>query len=187
MKTPIKDFDDLASRAGQFLLQWLSYTEKTVVGYKSHFRQIKKLMLKNNITHFDKDNVSLILRLKFGVRTYPSLSDHEKDFISAVNKLQEFQLNGSIVLSVPPKKAPLIFDGSIGEVINSFLEYKTYKARLSKIRLNCYRRSLFSFQTFCGKKQVTSFKGVYKLDRCNQIVSDIYYHLYFSWFHAICV
>ncbi|UZR99084.1 tyrosine-type recombinase/integrase [Chondrinema litorale] len=160
MKTPIEDFDNLSAKTSTFMLKRLSYSEKTTVSIQYHFMQIKKLMLENNISYFDKHNVNLIIQLKFGNRAYSSLTRYEKAFICAANKLLEFQLYGSIVLSMAPKKAPLIFDGPIGEVINSFLHFKIHKARLSKIRLNCYRRNLFSFQSFCSKQHITSLKEV---------------------------
>lgn len=160
MNQNIKDFNDLIARASQYLASQLSYAPSTVGEYRKIWKQIRAYMASNEITSYGQNVKDQILRQHLGTRSIRELSYDEKRFYNGVHMLFEFQQSGKINLPPRPRKAPLVFGGILGKTILDFLEYKRMEERLSKTRLDCYRRHLFGFLTYCHKHQITSINEV---------------------------
>lgn len=74
--------------------------------------------------------------------------------------LTEFQTTGKIKVRDRPHKNLRVFSGPIGEIINSFLDYKQTEERLSLTRLRCYKRNLFQFLSYCNEINIHTIKDI---------------------------
>ncbi len=160
MNKHIKDFNELIAHAGQYLTSQLSYSPRSVGEYRKVWKQIRTYMASNEITYYDQHVEKQILHHQFGGRSVRDLSYHEKRFYNGARMLTEFQQTSKINLPARPRKDPLVFDGALGEIIAGFLEHKRVEERLSKTRLDCYRRNLFRFLTYCKENNIRSMKDI---------------------------
>ncbi len=117
-------------------------------------------MSANGITHYDQSVEEQLFSQRFGERSVREFSAWEKDCYNGVKMLTAFQQQGQIYLPERPHKAPLVFSGTIGQVMEDFLRYKKTEERLSKIRLDCYQRHLFGFLTYCQGQQIESLQAI---------------------------
>ncbi len=100
-----------------------------------------------------------ILSHLFKDRTKRELTDCEQYFYAGIQKLTEFQRTGKIEVRHRPKY-PWAFKGAIGEVINQFLECKRVEDRLTSLPLQCHKRNLFQFLSYCNQKKLHSLKDI---------------------------
>ncbi len=160
MNKQIGDFNELISKAGEYLDSNLGYSLSTIGNYRREWKRIRHFMSSKEIKHYDEDVEKQILHFEFGDRHIRELSNDEKQFYNAVKMLSQFRETGTINVPARPHKDPLIFDGPIGNVITHFLEYKKIEARVSIITLNCYQRYLFRFLSYCNQKNIFSLGDI---------------------------
>jgi site-specific recombinase XerD len=160
MNQPIKEFNELIKNASEYLATQLSYSPSSVNKYRSVWKQIRRFMSTNGITRYDQSVEKQLLSHRFGERNLREFSVYEKECYNGVKMLTAFQQKGLIQLPERPRKAPLVFDGEIGQVMQDFLGYKKTEDRLSKIRLDCYQRHLFGFLTYCQGQQIESIQAI---------------------------
>jgi len=111
-------------------------------------------MILKDIKLFNPGVVQQVLHHEFKDRTTRQLSYPEKTFYNHMVMLIEFHEKGQISTPARPVKDPITFCGPIGDIINSFLYYKLTELRLSKVRLNCYKRQLSAFLTYCDQNNI---------------------------------
>lgn len=160
MPPKYKDFETLLYSAGRYLADKLFYTEKTIYNYYRMWRQIETYMNSKSISAYDEKVGIGFIKERFRNYKIGELTRKEKELYNAIKILTEFYLIDKITLPSPPKKQPLVFEGAIGGTIKDFLFYKKNIERLSKTRLNCYKRALFLFLKYCNKANADSINAV---------------------------
>jgi len=162
MNEQIKEFNELMSRAGNYLESELSYSLSTVSRYRSGWKRIRQYMASNGIKSYGREVEALLLRDKFGQRGIPKLSETERFLYRGARMLTEFKETGIITTPARSyrKEDPIAFGGPIGEVITGFLDHKRLEERLTATTLYGYRRNLFPFLQYCNKKSVRSIREI---------------------------
>ena len=74
--------------------------------------------------------------------------------------LTEFAVTGAIKVMPRMDRRTFVLDGSIGALMQQFIEYKKVECRLSLVRIRCYERYLYRFLQYCNKKKVYSIKKI---------------------------
>ena len=155
MNEPIRAFNELIAQVGNYLQNTHGYSGNTVGAYSRGWQRLKEFMVSNGIHHYDQKVEEQFLYYEFEGRKGRKLSKQEQFLANGTRKLTEFKSTGQIkVPNLPPKKAPVVFNGALGEAIVDFLDYKHVEERLSTIRLHCYKRCLFLFLEYCNKNKV---------------------------------
>lgn len=162
MNKKIKEFNELMSKAGNYLESELFYSLSTVVRYRYSWKQIREYMALNGIECYSQEIEKRILHDKLGGRGIPKLSETERFMYRGAKMLTEFQKTG--IITTPSrnyrKVDRIIFDGAIGRAIMDFLNHKRLEERLMITTLYGYRRNLFPFMLYCNNKGVCSIKEI---------------------------
>lgn len=154
MSEHIKAFNKLMTDAGNYLESTHSYSGNTVGAYRRGWQRLKEFMVSNGIHHYNQKVEEQFLHYEFEGRKGRKLSKQEQFLANGTRKLTEFKSTGQIKVPNLPKKAPVVFNGALGEAIVDFLDYKHIEERLSTIRLHCYKRCLFLFLEYCNKNKI---------------------------------
>ncbi|SHM29733.1 Site-specific recombinase XerD [Salegentibacter salegens] len=161
MNEQIRAFNELMSEVGNYLESTHAYSGNTVGVYRRGWQRLKEFMVSHGIHNYDQKVEEQFLYYEFEGRKGRKLSKQEQFLANGTRKLTEFQATGQIkVPNLPPKKAPLVFDGVLGGAIVRFLDYKHREERLSAIRLHCYKRCLFLFLEYCNKNKIYAIKDI---------------------------
>ena len=124
MDKQTKDLNKLISNATDYISTQLNYSRSTVYKYTMSWERIRSFMELHGIKFFNQDVEKQIIYHEFRDRTKRELSDNDKYFCNGAKMLTEFQATGKIKVRDRPHKNPRVFSGPIGEIINSFLDYK---------------------------------------------------------------
>lgn len=162
MNEQIKDFNELMSKAGNYLESELSYSLCTVARYRCGWRRIREFMASSGIERYGREVEERFLGDDLGGRGIPKLSRTERFLYHGAKMLTEFQGKGIIT---PParsgrKEDPIVFDGALGGAITRFLEHKRTEERLAVTTLYGYRRNLYPFLRYCNKKNIVSIQDI---------------------------
>jgi len=158
MKLKFKTFEELTSNAADFLKNRLLLADGTAIHYHGLWRKVKKHMASQKIKHFDSTVGKEFLLKEFGNRDYGLLSKREKDLVKGVSVLCEFHKTGSI----QPVKEQIVFDGSIGEVMVSYLSYRN-SLRLNKHTIEEGKQHLSRFLRHLHNTHVCSVNTINQL------------------------
>jgi site-specific recombinase XerD len=160
MDKQINDFNELRSKAANYLEHKLFYAASTVDDHRSCWRQVRNFMSLNGFLRYDQDVGKQFLNHRFKDRDISKLSFSERHFYKSVKMLTDFHETGQINIPPLPHKNPIVFSGPVGEIINDFIDYKRTEERLSIIRIHCYQRNLKLFLNFCNKKGINSIREI---------------------------
>lgn len=161
MNEQIKVFNKLMSDAGNYLESEHAYSGNTVEAYRRGWKQLREFMVSNGINHYNQEVENQFFTYEFDDRKGRKLSRQEQFLANGTRKLTEFQNTGRIkVPARPPGKAPLLFNGILGNEIVKFLDYKRVEERLSTSSQNCYKRCLFRFSEYCTKNRIYTAKDI---------------------------
>ena len=162
MNKQIKEFNELMSKAGDYLESELSYSLSTIARYRRAWKEIKNYMVLNDIEHYDQKVEVLVHKKKLGGLSIPKLSENERYLYHGSRMLTEFKSTGIITAPARSqrKEDSIVFDGAIGEIITRFLEHKRLEERLTVSTLYGYRRNLFPFLQYCNKNSIHSIKDI---------------------------
>ena len=162
MNKQIKEFNELMSKAGDYLESELSYSLSTVGAYRSGWKKIRKYMDLNGIQSYDEDVEAQILKDELKGYSIPKLSETERFMYRGAKMLTEFQRTSIITAPARSirKEDPIVFDGVMGKAINSFLEHKKFEEGLAVRTLYVYRRNLFPISEYCNKNSIRSIKDI---------------------------
>lgn len=159
MGKKIKDFNSLIRKAATYMEVELQLSTATIDGYITRWRRIRNFMYKHGLTFYAKDLEKKILCNEFANRKFSELRPSEKHFYKSVDVLREFIDTGEIKHTYTTARKPqIIFDGIVGNLVLSFLDYKKHVEHLSSIRLNCYKRKLYLFSEYCKKQSISNIK-----------------------------
>jgi hypothetical protein len=72
------------------------------------------------------------------------------------------RISGDFQNKVTPRidRRNFVFNGSVGEAMASFIEYKRIEQRLSQVHILCYKRYLFRFLHNCNKKGIRTINKI---------------------------
>ena len=160
MDNQTKDLNKLISDATDYISTHLNYSRSTVYKYTMSWERIRSFMNSNKIKCYSQDIEKQIIYHEFRDRTKRELSDNDKYFCNGAKMLTEFQATGKIKVRDRTHKNLRVFSGPIGEIINSFLDYKRTEERLSLTRLRCYKRNLFQFLSYCNEINIHTIKDI---------------------------
>lgn len=160
MNKQFRDFQELATKAGDYMEIKLSYSLKTLDYYRRAWRCIRLFMQMNELKNYDKEVEVLFLKQIMGEKTKKELTTNESYHYNAAKMLLQFQQTGHID---PPHHHPnhhtkankVIFTGALGQVMIRFLAYKKEEG-LSRITISSYERSLVQFFQYCQKNNITA-------------------------------
>jgi len=155
-----KDFNELISKAADYLGSQLFYAVSTVDDHRRYWKRIKNFMASNEIKRYNPDVGKQILYHEFKDRCVQELSNNERCFFKSIIMLSEFQETGQIKVPPRPRKKPIVFSGPIGEIITGFLDFKRIEDRLSIIRIHCYQLNLSRFLNYCNERGICSIKDI---------------------------
>ena len=158
MQAKFKTFEDLTATAADFLKNKLFRSEGTARHYHILWKRVKKYMGSQSIKQFSSAVGQQFLLETFSDRDYGLLSKREKDLVKAVSILCEFHKKGSI----HPVKEQLVFDGSIGTLMVTYLSYRT-SCRLKKHTVEEGAQHLYRFLCYLHTIKVSSAKEINQL------------------------
>lgn len=157
MNEQIKVFNKLMSDAGNYLESEHAYSGNTVEAYRRGWKQLREFMVFNSINYYNQEVENKFFTYEFDDRKGRKLSKQEQFLANGTRKLTEFQNTGIIkVPARPPGKAPLLFNGILGNEIVKFLDYKRVEERLSTSSQNCYKSHL-TFPNYLNYRKVLLF------------------------------
>lgn len=160
MKEKFLEFNELISKAGDYLSAKLGYAPRSIHEYKKDWKRIKKFMVSGGIEHYNQNVEKQVFYSAFEDRSIRKLSTHEKHFYNAGKMLSEFQETGKINVPALPCKDPIIFSGSIGLIMANLIEHKRIAERLSLSGIDYYQRYLFQFLSYCTEKNLHSINDI---------------------------
>jgi site-specific recombinase XerD len=134
------DYEEITSKAYDYLKEKLSYKYVTVRHYRSRWLPVKDYMKKHGLKFISPTVCKSFLRDFYNGRVHRELTESEKLIEKSVMVLSEFIETGSI-----QRKCKVRYlDGSIGVLMKEFLSFKQSR-RLKKVTLNKIESHLSSF------------------------------------------
>lgn len=152
-------FNEMTSKAGNYLEQELGYALKTSYLYRRIWRQVREFIFTNGITHYDASVEKQFLRFKFQDKVKQDLTDSQRATYNGLKMLTEFEKTGKISVPARSSKYPLKFKGSIGNIILKFLHDKQ-QTNPSRSTFHNYQRHLFEFMKYCENQDISSVKNI---------------------------
>jgi site-specific recombinase XerD len=134
------DYEEITSRAYDYLKEKLFYKYVTVRHYRSRWLPVKDYMKRHGLMFISPTVCKSFLHDFYNGRIHSELTYSEKLIEKSVMVLSEFIETGSI----KDKYKVRYLDGSIGVLVKEFLSYKQSR-RLKKITLNKIESHLSSF------------------------------------------
>ncbi len=160
MKEKVKDFNLLLSEVTDYLKTKLHYQPCTIEKHNATWRWIKQFMDSKHLKRYSPRVEKKILYHRFGHRNTTQLNRQEKTVHNGIKMLTEFAVTGAIKVMPRMDRRTFVLDGSIGALMQQFIEYKKVECRLSLVRIRCYERYLYRFLQYCNKKKVYSIKKI---------------------------
>lgn len=125
------DYEEITSKAYNYLKEELSYKYVTLRHYRSRWLPVKEYMKKHELNLISSAVCKDFLLELYKGRTHKELSENEKLIEKAVSVLSEYIETGSIQRRCKVR----YLDGSIGSLMKDFLAYKQ-TLRLRKITID---------------------------------------------------
>lgn len=145
------EFNDISTKAYNYLKDELSYKYVTIRHYKSRWRSVKEYMDSSNLEFINplvcKD---FLLKLYKG-RCHTDLTENEKLIEKSVLVLSEFMETGLF----KPKCKVRYLEGPIGQSMKDFLAYKQSR-RLKEVTIDKIESHLSSFNFWLSSNSIQS-------------------------------
>jgi len=137
----------------EMYIKSLSYHRVTQLKYRRGWNLLNNFMVKNSIEFYNPQVGELFISSIMKNRPYKNLSRKEKDFIRIANVTSEFQTTGVIKFRSVSKKYN--FDGEIGKVILTYLDYLKFKGYAAKT-MECKKIYLLRFLDYLKANNIFS-------------------------------
>lgn len=147
------DYDEITSKAYNYLKEELSYKYVTIRHYRSRWLPVREYMEKQKLATISTTVCKRFLLDLYKGRIRADLSEKEKLIEKSVLVLSEFMETGSI----QPKCKVRYLDGPIGMLMKDFLAYKQSR-RLKTITLDKIESHMSSFNFWL------SANGIFNID-----------------------
>ena len=160
MSEKIKDFNLLLSEVTDYLKTKLHYQPCTIEKHSRTWHWIKKFMDAKGLKHYSQKVEKEILYDRFGSSNVMQLNRHEKAVHNGIKMMTEFAVTGAIKVMPRIDRRTFVLNGSIGALMQQFIEYKKVECRLSLVRISCYERYLYRFLQYCNNKKIYCIKKI---------------------------
>lgn len=155
-----KDFNVLTGEVAEYLESQLFFSPPAIEEYQRIWRRIRFFMDSKGYQYYSSDVEKELFQYHFKSRLKRELQSREIRLYNGIKMLMDFIEHGKVKLLVRPKLKPIVFDGPIGEIINSYIEYKKTVMRLHVISLSCHKRNLLKLHEYCKKYEITNIEEV---------------------------
>lgn len=149
------DFEEITSRAYNYLKEEFSYKYVTLRHYRSRWLPVKGYMEKHGLKFISLVVCKNFLLEFYKDRTHEELTENEKLIEKSVSVLSEYIESGSI-----QKRCKVRYlDGSIGLLMKNFLAYKR-SHRLKEITLDKIESHMSNFNFWLSKNGILSIHKI---------------------------
>ena len=166
MKKVNGTYDEVISKAIEYLRERFSRADCTLKCYQNRWEKVKNYMDSNKISEIDASVCRDYLLNEFINRNYHELTTREKEVVGNVNILIEFLETGA----VQSKKEQINLDGPIGALMMQYLAVKMDQ-RLHKNTISILECHLFRFLHFLRDNKIEVITAVRLLHILNYIKS----------------
>ena len=149
------DYDEITSKAYNYLKEELCYKYVTIRHYRSRWLPVREYMEKQKLTSISTVVCERFLLDLYQGRIRADLSEQEKLIEKSVLVLSEFMETGSI----QPKRKVRYLDGPIGMLMKDFLAYKKSR-RLKTITLDKIESHMSSFNFWLSANGIFSIDNI---------------------------
>ncbi|WP_442587642.1 site-specific integrase [Pedobacter sp. AW31-3R] len=160
MNERFKDFNVLTGEVAEYLGSQLFFSPPSIEEYQKIWRRIRFFMDSRGYPHYCSDVEKELFQYHFNGRSKKELNVRETRLYNGIKMLLDFVNKGKVRLLVRPKLKQIVFDGPIGEIINSYIEYKKTVIRLHTISLSCHKRNLLKLHEYCTKHGIINIEEV---------------------------
>ena len=159
-------YDEVISKAIEYLRERFSRTENTYRHYRRCWGRVKSYMDSQSISDINASVCRDYLLNEFNNRDFSELTKREQEVVSTVNILIEFLETGAVQI----KKEQIDLDGPIGVLMTKYLAFKTDQ-RLNNKTVYTYERHLSRFLHFLKNNNIEAITSVRLLHILNYIKS----------------
>ena len=149
------DYEEITSKAYNYLKEELSYKYVTLRHYKSRWLPIKKYMEKHELKIINPAVCKDFLLEFYNCRTRKELTVEEKNIEKSVSVLSEYLATGSVQRRCKVR----YLDGSIGHLMKDFLAHKR-SLRLREITLDKIESHMSNFNFWLSANRIFSINDL---------------------------
>ncbi len=151
------DYEEITSKAYNYLKEEFSYKYVTLRHYRSRWLPVKEYMRKRKLKFINPSVCNDFMIEFYKGRTHGELTDEEKLIEKSVSVLSEYMENGSKIRKCKVR----YLGGSIGLMMKDFLAYKQSR-RLRKITIDKIESHMSNFNFWL------SANGIYSINNIRQ-------------------
>lgn len=165
MKKENQTIEELLTAFEKYLIS-LKRSRFTIRQYKGIWKSFKDYSTTHGIHFYDHSVGEQFIKSQLGDYNYSDLSQIEKRLVNTIDALYVFQQEGALHMGPAPlkRKPPRKFEGEIGVVMQTFINYKKTVFSLAKTTINGHNQFLHEFLMFLtgeGVTKMTSINQVY--------------------------
>jgi len=149
------DYEEITSRAYNYLKEEFSYKYVTLRHYKSRWLPVKKYMEKHELKFINPAVCKDFLLEYYNYRTREELTEEEKNIEKSVSVLSEYMATGSVQRRCKVR----YLDGSIGHLMKDFLAQKR-SYRLREITLEKIESHMSNFNFWLSMNGICSINDI---------------------------
>ena len=149
------DYEEITSKAYNYLKEELSYKYVTLRHYKSRWLPIKNYMEEHELKMINPAVCKDFLLEFYNCRTRKELTVEEKNIEKSVSVLSEYLATGSVQRRCKVR----YLDGSIGHLMNDFLAHKR-SFRLREITLDKIESHMSNFNFWLISNDIFNIHGI---------------------------
>ena len=149
------DFEEITSKAYNYLEEEFSYQYVTLRHYRSRWLPVKEYMDKHELKFISPVVCKGFLIEFYNGRTHEELTEKEKYIEKSVSVLSEYMATGSVHRRCKVR----YLDGSIGLLMKDFLAYKR-SHRLREITLDKIESHMSKFNFWLSTNNICSIKDI---------------------------
>lgn len=155
MNKQFRDFNVLTLKIAEYLESQLNYSPSAIEDFQKIWRRVSFFMDSKGYKYYGPEVEKELFQYHFNGRSKRELrSQKQVRHYNGIKMLSDFITTGKVQLLVRPKQKQITFTGPIGEIINSFMDYKRTVKRLSVISLSCHKRNLLKLYNYCLKENI---------------------------------
>jgi integrase len=160
MNKRFKDFKILTSEVAEYLESQLFFSPPAVEEYQRIWRRVRFFMDSKGYPHYSFAVEKELFQYHFNGRSKRELQPREARLYNGIKMLSDFINHGKVKLLVRPRVKQIVFDGPIGEIIDSYIEYKKTVSCLHTISLSCHKRNLLKLHEYCKKQEINNIEEI---------------------------
>jgi site-specific recombinase XerD len=161
MKKEKQTIEELLTAFEKYLIS-LKRSRFTIRQYKNIWKSFKDYTTTHGIHCYDHSVGDQFIKSQLGDYNYSDLNQIEKRLVNTIDALYVFQQEGALHMGPAPlKRKPLRkFEGEIGMVMQTFINYKKTVFSLAKTTLNGHNQFLHEFLMFLTGEGITKMTSI---------------------------